>query len=311
MAMDFYSQISSNKRKTYFLFLAFFILIGFLSFVMSLIVDIFYGVGFVFIFSIFGILTIIFAIVSYYNSDKIVVAVSGAKEAPKAQYKQLHNVVEELCISSGLPAPRVFVINDPAINAFATGRDPKHAVVCVTTGCLKRLNREQLQGVIAHELSHIQNYDVLTMTMATVLVGMAILISDMIFRIFWFSSFSGSRGSSKNGGGVAIVIVLVVGILAAVLTPIIANLIKLSISRKREFMADASAVKMTRNPEGLASALEIISHDSNLLKSANKATAHLYISNPLKGQKMMFKNMFSTHPSIDERINVLRGNKHI
>jgi heat shock protein HtpX len=305
--IDFYSQISSNKKKTYFLFIAFFILIGILAYVLSLIIDLFYGIGFVFIFSIFGILTILFAVISYYESDKIVTAVSGAKEAPKEEYKQLHNIVEELCLAAGLPKPRVFIINDSAINAFATGRDPTHAVVCVTTGCLTRLNRDQLQGVIAHELSHIQNYDVRTMTMATVLVGIAVLISDMIIRMFWFG---GPRGDSKNGGGAVVAILIIVGILAAILTPIIANLIKLSISRKREFMADANAVKITRNPEGLASALEVISKDTELLEAANKATAHLYISNPLKGKKMLFQNMFSTHPPITERISALRGIKN-
>jgi heat shock protein HtpX len=306
MAIDFYSQIASNKRKTYFLFIAFFLLIGCLSYLFSIILDMFYGIGVSFVFSIFGIFTIIFAIVSYYNSDKIVTAVSGAKEAPKEQYKQLHNIIEELCIAAGLPKPRIFVINDSAINAFATGRDPQHSVVCVTTGCLTRLNRDQLQGVIAHELSHIQNYDVRTMTMATVLVGLAVMLSDMLVRMFWFG---GPRGNSKENNGGMMAIIIVISILAAILTPLIANLIKLSISRKREFIADANAAKITRNPEGLASALEKISQDKEVLESANKATAHLYIANPLKGQKMMFKNMFSTHPDINERISILRGIK--
>ena len=227
------------------------------------------------------------------------------KEAPKEQFAQLHNIVEELCLASGLPKPRVFVINDTAINAFATGRDPKHAVVCVTTGCLTRLSRDQLQGVIAHELSHIKNYDVRTMTMATVLVGVAVMLSDFLIRMFWYGGFR-SSGNSKDSGGFVIVII-VLSIILAILTPIIAKLITLSISRKREFMADASAIEFTRNPEGLASALEVISKDTEPLEAANKATAHLYIANPLKGQKLWMKSLFSTHPPIDERIKAIRG----
>ncbi len=305
--MDFYSTISHNKKMTYVLFLMFFLLIGFLSLIFSFVLDIYFGAGFIFFFSIFGILTIIFALASYYNSDKIVVKVTGAREAPKEQFKQLHNIVEELCLSSGLPKPRVFVMQDPSINAFATGRDPNHAVVCVTIGCLERLNREQLQGVVAHELSHIKNYDVRTMTLATVLVGITVLLSDMLIRMFIFGSISGSRGS-KNAGGI-IIIAILVSILMAILTPLVAKMITFAISRKREFGADASAVEMTRNPLGLASALEIISKDPRPLSNANKATAHLYISNPFKGKTGFVTKLFSTHPPIEERINALKGKK--
>jgi heat shock protein HtpX len=300
--MDFYKEISHNKKMTYLLFLMFFILIGILSYVISFALDFVFGFSFIFIFSIFGILSILFAVVAYYNSDKIVTKVSGAKEAPKEQFKQLHNIVEELCLASGLPKPKVFVINDTAINAFATGRDPEHAVVCITIGCLQRLNRDQLQGVIAHELSHIQNYDVRTMTIATVLVGMAVLISDFLFRMFIFGSFRNSN--SKDSGGL-IIVVIVVAVVLAILTPIIARMISFAISRKAEFSADATAVKLTRNPLGLASALEVISKDTEKLESANKATAHLYIANPLKGQKLFLKNLFSTHPDINLRIEKL------
>jgi heat shock protein HtpX len=304
--MDFYGQVSHNKKMTFVLFLMFFLLIGFLSFIFSLVLDFYYGAGFILFFSIFGILTVLFSIISYYNSDKIVTKITGAREAPKKEFKQLYNVVEELCIASGLIMPRIFVINDPAINAFATGRDPEHAVVCFTIGCLQKLNREQLQGVAAHELSHIKNYDVRTMTLATVLVGITVLLSDLLIRMFIFGSISGSRGSKNSGGGI-IVIAIVVSIILAIVTPLVAKMITFAISRKREFMADASAAEMTRNPQGLASALEIISKDSNLLKSANKATAHLYISNPLSGQKVFLKGLFSTHPPLNDRINALRG----
>jgi heat shock protein HtpX len=306
MSMDFYSQISSNKRKTIMLFVAFFILIGFLAFVFSVVIDLYMGFGLMLYFTIFGVLTIVFALVSYYSCDSIVTAVSGAKEAPFEEYKQLHNIVEELTLASGLPKPRIYVINDTAINAFATGRNPQHAIVCVTTGCLQRLKRDQLQGVIAHELSHIRNYDVRTMTIATVLVGMAVLLSDMMFRMFLFGAFRGNS-DSKNGG--IVIVIIVVAIILAILTPIIAKLITLSISRKREFVADASAVEMTRNPEGLAGALEAISKDMEPLEAANKATAHLYIANPLKGQKLFMASWFSTHPPIEARIAALRGQK--
>jgi heat shock protein HtpX len=309
--MDFYSQISKNNKKTYFLFLLFFILFGLLAGALSFALSFylasessyFSGV-FIAIFAFFGILMIIFSIISYYSSDKIVTAVSGAKLAPQEQFAVLHNVVEEMCIASGVPKPRIYVINDTAINAFAAGRDPKHAIVCVTTGCLTRLNRNQLQGVIAHELSHIKNYDVRTMTIAAVLVGMAVLISDMLFRMFIYGGF---RSSNSKNGGYEVIIAIAVAIIAVILTPIIAKIITLSISRKREFVADASAIEMTRNPEGLASALEAISKDVEPLEAANKATAHLYIANPLKGQKLMLKSLFSTHPPIDERIRAIRG----
>jgi len=306
MPIDFYSQISRNKRNTIFLFLAFFILIGILAWIISYILEYFVGIGFIFIFSIFGVFSIIFAVASYYSCDKIVTAISGAHEAPREQYKQLYNIVEELSLASGLPLPRVFVINDTAINAFATGRNPQHSVVCVTTGALTRLSRDQLQGVLAHELSHIRNYDIRTMTVATVLVGIAVLLSDLLLRFFWFGGTRGSGNSDSKSGGIVIAM-LVVGIILAIITPIIAQLIQLSVSRKREFMADAGSVEMTRNPEGLASALEVISKDKEPLEAANKATAHLYIANPLKGQKLWMASLFSTHPPIEERIRILRG----
>lgn len=305
MAMDFYSQISHNKKMTYVLFLMFFLLIGFLSFIFSLILDLYMGIGFIFFFSIFGILTIIFSIVSYYNSDKIVIATTGAIEVKKEQNPRLHNIIEELCLASGLPKPRIFVINDPAINAFATGRDPAHGVVCFTTGCLTRLNREQLQGVAAHELAHIRNYDIRTMTVATVLVGITVLLSDFLIRMFIFGSFN----NSSNRDPKIFIVAVIVAIILAILTPIVAKMITFAISRSREFAADATAVEFTRNSEGLASALEVINNDNKVLINANKATAHMYISNPLKGKKVWLKNWFSTHPDINSRISKLRSIK--
>ncbi len=306
MAIDFYAQISENKKMTYFLFAAFFILIGILAFFISYILGGFNIYGFTY-FTIFGILIIIFALISYYTCDSIVTRVSGAKEANPKDYKQLYNVVEELSIAGGIPMPKVFIIEDSAINAFATGRDPTHAVVCVTMGCLNRLTRDELQGVVAHELSHIKNYDIRTMTIATVLVGIAVLLSDLILRFTLFSPHSNSDSKDNK----MFFVLIIVALILAALTPLIANLIKLSVSRKREFMADASAVELTRNPNGLADALEKISEDTEPLEVANKATAHLYISDPLKNSKgLWLKNMFSTHPPLEERINILRGIKN-
>jgi len=306
MPIDFYQQISSNKKKTYLLFLVFFLLIGVLAAIISYLLGGVSIVGGIFL-TIFGILTIVFALISYYTCDSIVTFISSAKQADPIRHKLLLNIVEEMVLASGLPQPRVFVIEDTAINAFATGRDPQHAVICVTSGCLSRLNREQLQGVIAHELSHIKNYDVRTMTIATVLVGISVLLSDFLLR-FALHSFRGNSDSKDARLGI---IILVIGVVLAILTPFIAQLIQLSISRKREYVADASAVELTRNPEGLASALETISKDTEPLEAANKATAHLYISDPLKNTKgLWLKNMFATHPPIEERISLLRGIKN-
>lgn len=307
MAMDFYGRINGNKRTTYLLFLVFFILIGVLAAIISFAIDWYVGFGFFPILSLFGILSILFAIISYYSSGSIVTAISGAKEADPVKHKVLFNVVDEMCIAAGLPHPKVFVIEDSAINAFATGRDPKSAIVCVTTGALTRLNRDELEGVIAHELSHVRFYDIRTMTVAAVLVGIAVLLSDLILRMVFFSR-GGSNDSRDNG--YIFIILLVVGVVLAILTPIIAQIINFAISRKREFSADAGSVELTRNPLGLASALEKIKKDTEPLEAANKATAHLYIANPLKGQKLWMQELFQTHPPIDQRIAALKGMKN-
>lgn len=304
MAMDFYKTISDNKNATYGLFVIFFILIGILAGIISFVISSYFQGGFFPIFSVLGILIIIFSIISYYASGSIITAISGAKEADPVKFKQLYNIIEELKIASGIPMPKVFIIEDTAINAFAAGRDPQHALVCVTTGCLTRLNRDELQGVIAHELSHVRFYDIRTMTVASVLVGIAVLLSDVMWRI----SFSGSSRDEKNGQ--MLILIMLGTIILAVLTPIIAQIINYSISRKREFAADAGAAELTRNPLGLASALEKINKDTEILEVANKATAHLYISNPLKGQKLWMMSLFSTHPPIQARIDALKGMKY-
>ncbi len=297
--MNFYGEISSNNRMTFFLFIIFFALLFVLGYVVSFALN-----SYIFI-PIFGFIAIIYILVSYYASDSIVTAISGAKLAGENQFETLHHVVEEMAIAAGLPKPRVFVIDDTAINAFATGRNPRHAVICVTTGCLTRLNRAQLTGVVAHEMSHIRNYDIKVMTIAAILVGVTVLLSDLLLRMFLFGSVK-SNSNSKEGNGLMIV-AIAVGLILAVLTPLIAQLINFAISRKREYLADASAAQLTRYPEGLASALEAISKDKEVLEAANKATAHLYIANPLKGQKLWMQSLFDTHPPIESRIAKLRA----
>jgi len=299
LALSFYEQISANRRTTIFLFVAFFFLIILLGIVVSFILESY------FIVPLFGIIAIFYILISYYKSDSIITAISGAKLADPKEFRQLHNIVEEMSIASGQPKPRVYVIKDTAINAFATGRDPKHAVVCVTTGCLSRLNREELTGVIAHELSHIKNYDIRLMTMAAILVGLAVLLSDFLLRMFLWGGVGRSR-SDKNAGGIMLA-AIALGLLLAILTPFIAQAIKLAISRQREYLADASAVQLTRYPLGLANALRKIGADKEPLEAANKATAHLYIANPLKGQKIWMKSLFATHPPINDRISKIEA----
>ncbi len=292
-----YTQIDSNKRKTRILigiFLAFFIAIGVVLEQMG------YGYESIIIAIVFSGFT---SIVSYYHSDKVALRSTGAKEITKNDNPYVYRMVENLCIASGMPMPKVHIINSPALNAFATGRDPKHASIALTTGIINALENEELEGVIAHELSHVKNYDIRVMTIVVVMVGAIAILSDMFFR---FRLFGGGRDNNRSsGGGQLGTILAIVGIALLILSPIIAELIKLAVSRKREYLADASSALMTRYPEGLARALEKIAASKEALKTANAATAHLFISNPFKGRKA--KNYFSTHPPIQDRIAKLRG----
>lgn len=253
------------------------------------------------------IISILMSFGSYWYSDKVALAISGAKEVAHNDNPELYHIVENLCITAGLPVPKIYIIQDAAPNAFATGRDPEHSVVAVTTGLLERLNRTELEGVISHELSHVGNYDIRLMTIVVVLVGLVALMSDFFIRFTWFGGLRGRDRDREEGGGQLQIILFVVGIVLALISPIAATLIQLSISRKREFLADANGALLTRYPEGLASALEKISSDTHLLKRANKATAHLYIENPLKERKGLFNGLFNTHPSVAERIAKLRA----
>jgi heat shock protein HtpX len=297
-----YSTQSSNVFKTWMLMALFLTIIIFLGWFLSL----YYGspdiLYFAFGFSVF------MNFLSYWFSDKIVLKISGAKEALKEEYYDLYTSVENLAITSGLPMPKVYVIEDPAPNAFATGRNEKHATVAFTTGLLQILNKAELEGVIAHELAHVKNKDILLQSVVVVLVGFITMLSDIFIR----STFFGGRDRDNKAGG----IMLIVGIVLLILSPIIAMLIQLAISRKREFLADATGALMTRYPDGLASALTKISQHAQPLARANHATAHLFISDPYKEQDeeghakiSFFHKLFLTHPPVQERVNALLGKK--
>jgi len=296
-----YNQIDSNKRKTLLLiaiFITFIIAIGYF-------VGVYLGYGSGYLIGAL-ILSLVMSLTSYYKGDKIALASTGAKAVVKKDNPYVYRMVENLCITAGVPTPKVYIIDSPAMNAFATGRDPEHASIALTTGIISALENEELEGVIAHELSHIKNYDIRLMTIVVVLVGTIALLSNWFFRARLFGIGGGNRRSSgSSGGGKFGAIIMVVGIVLLILSPIVAEIIKLAISRKREYLADASGSLLTRYPEGLASALEKISKSNKPLKTASAATSHLFISNPLKKTGGMNK-LFSTHPPIIDRINKLR-----
>lgn len=296
-----YTHQSANKRKTWFLMTIFLIVVIGIGWFFGYIYDNPYILYIAVAFSL------IMNVTSYWYSDKLVIKISGAKPANRKEHFDLFTTVENLSITAGLPMPRVFIIPDDAPNAFATGRNPEHAVVAVTTGLLAMLEKNELEGVIAHELSHIGNRDMLVSTVAVVLVGFIALLSDMFLRYTFF--FGGGRG--RRDGGQLGIILLLVGIGLAILSPIIASLMHLAISRKREFLADASGALLTRYPEGLASALKKIASYSAPMKKANHATAHLYISNPFgsKEKKKFLTKMFMTHPHVEDRVRALLGDR--
>ncbi|PIR59137.1 MAG: zinc metalloprotease HtpX [Candidatus Pacebacteria bacterium CG10_big_fil_rev_8_21_14_0_10_56_10] len=299
--MTHYQLIQSNKTKSWLIVVLFVAFVVAVAYLMTL--------GFGFGLELVGIALIfsgLMSFASYWWSDKIILGISGARPADREEFFDFFTVAENLSIGQRIKMPRLYVIDDSAMNAFATGRDPDHAVVCATTGLLKRLERAEIEGVVAHELSHISNYDIRLMSIVTILVGLVSLLADMMLRMTLFGG--ARRRSDSRSGGQLQVLLLVVGLMLALLSPIIAQLIKLAISRRREFLADASAVGMTRNPRGLMNALSKISRDTEPLEAANKATAHLYIDNPLKnihGGVGMFAKLFQTHPPVDERISAL------
>lgn len=299
--MNHYQAIAANQQKSWLIIGLFIAFIGVASYVMTQAFG--YGLDMV---GMALILAGVLSFASYWFSDRIILSISGARLATRDEFFDYYTVAENLVMSQRMPMPKLYVIEDTAMNAFATGRDPEHAVVVVTTGLLQRLNRSEIEGVVAHELSHVQNYDIRLMAIVTVLVGLVALLADWLLRMtFW----GGRRRRNDNEGQLGMIL-FVVGLVMALLSPLIAQLIQLAISRRREFLADASGVGMTKNPEALARALVKISQDREPLEAANKATAHLYFSDPLKnahGAVSLFANLFQTHPPIEQRIAALRG----
>ena len=298
--MGMYEEISANKRNSWLLVAAVTAVLVILGYLLGE----YWGNGYVGLGFAVGIATIM-SLSAYYNGAKMVLAISRARRIEKKDHPQLFNVVEELAIAGGVPVPAIYIIDDSAPNAFATGRDPEHAAVAITTGLLEKLNRDELQGVMAHELSHVGNRDILFATMVGIMVGSIVLISDFFLRsMIWGGGRRRSRSNDKGGGQGILVLVAVV---FAILAPVFAKLLQLAVSRQREYLADASAAQLTRYPEALASALEKIAGDREVLEVANRATQHLYIVNPIKPFEKRAKSLFSTHPPIEERVARLRS----
>lgn len=301
MAVTIYSQIDANRSRSLFIMAFFTLFIAMVAFIFGKASG--YGVSFTGIALIFAGLT---SLGSYYWGDKLVLAMSGAHLADRKKDFDLFTVVENISIAAGIPKPKVYVIEDSAMNAFATGRDPNHAVICTTRGLLDKLTRRELEGVIAHELSHIQNFDTRVMAIVAVLAGTVVFLADWFMRMLWWGA--GRSRDREERGGVGSIFMLL-GIVFAILSPLIATLIQLAVSRRREFLADASGALLTRNPDVLADALEKIAGDRHVLHSASNATAHLFIENPFKGKssKAWFSSLFNTHPPVEERIKILRA----
>lgn len=300
--MTHYQVVAQNKRRSTVVVLAFISFVAVASYAMAR--GLGYGLDFV------GgalILSGLMSFASYWWSDKIILGISGAREAKREEFFDFYTVAENIALGQRLPMPRLYVIEDTAINAFATGRDPEHAVVCATTGLLNKLDRSETEAVIAHEIAHIKNYDIRLMSIVSILVGLVALLSDWFLRMTRWGG--GRKRSRDNDSGQLQMIFFVVGLVLALLSPLIAQFIKLALSRHREHLADSSGVAMTKNPRGLIKALQKIDRDQEPLEAANKATAHLYISNPLKnvhGGVGMFAKMFMTHPPVEERISALK-----
>lgn len=304
---NIYEAVSANKRKSTAILILFVLFATAAVYVLAQAFEVYLGYepGGLWIIGLALIVSSLMSLGSYWYSDKIVLSISGARPADRNREFNFYTVVENLAIGTGLPKPNLYVIEDSAPNAFATGRDPEHAVICATTGLLQKLDRTELEGVLAHELSHIRNYDTRLMSIVSVLVGMVALLADWFLRIGYRSGRVRERERGQMGA-----IFLILGLIFAILSPIIAQLIQLTISRRREFTADASAVSITRQPQGLISALKKISQDHEPLEEANKATAHLYFVNPFKekieGGVGWFANLFNTHPPVEERIKALQ-----
>ena len=299
-AVLIYDRIATNRRTTILLMALFFIIVAGASIAFGLALGLPPGISPVIIVFVLG-----FLVFSYFGSSSVALNVAGAREVTGDEDRELTRLVENLSIGSGLPMPKVYVIEDMSMNAFATGRDPKHASVAVTRGLMNRLERRELEGVLAHEMSHIGNRDTLVMTVVVVLLGVLALLADLGLRLTWYGAGSRRSYGDKNSKGQGIIIVVAIAFL--ILSPIIARLISFAVSRQREYLADASGALLTRNPDALARALEKISLDTDPLDQATKATEHLYIVNPLTKHKSSLNSLFSTHPPIEDRILLLRA----
>jgi heat shock protein HtpX len=306
MAETFYSQIAANRRNSLLLAVFVMALFGLLGFAIG------YAIagsasGAVVVMTIAILIGGLAALGSYFAGDSIVLSVSGAKEVDEASAPQLLNVVREMAIAANVPMPKVYLIDDTAPNAFATGRDPKHASVAITTGLLEKLDREELQGVMGHELSHVRNFDIRFAMIVGVLVGSIALMADFFLRFsFWGGNRRSSNDRDSGGGGGLQAIMVVVAIVLSILAPIAARLVQLAVNRQREYLADASSVQLTRNPHGIERALAKISSDTEVLEVANRATQHMYFTNPIKKFEQRASGLFSTHPATLDRINRLR-----
>lgn len=302
---SFYTQIGANRRNSFLLAAVVVVLFGLLGFT----------IGYAIAGSTSGAIAVmafalgigaVSGIGSYFSGDKLVLAVSGAREISEDQAPQLMNVIRELTIAANVPMPTVYVIDDTAPNAFATGRDPNHASVAITTGLLEKLDREELQGVIGHELSHVRNFDIRFSLIVGVMVGTIAILADFFLRFTFWGGMSGRRSSNREGGNSAQAIVAIIAIILAILAPIISRFIQLAVSRQREYLADASSVELTRNPYGLERALAKIATDQEVLEVANRGTQHMYFTNPIKKFEARSSGLMDTHPPILDRINRLR-----
>ncbi len=296
--MNIYSQITANKAKSWLIIILFVIFITTLVYIFGRA----QGSGLAFA-GIALVISGIMSLGSYYYSDKLILTMANAHEIKKKDSPELFRIVENLAIGDGVPVPKVYIADDPTPNAFATGRDPQHAVVCVNQGLLERLNKVELEGVIAHELSHVKNYDTRLMSIVIILVGMVSILADIFLRSLWF------RNDDNDSRGNSGAVFMLIGVVLAIISPLIAMLIQLAVSRKREFLADASGALLTRYPQGLASALEKISQNKRPSPTANNATSSLYIVNPFTGKEAQnwFSGLFNTHPPVEERIKILRA----
>lgn len=301
--MTHYQLVATNKFKSWLVMAGFMVFVSVVAYALAWALggdsNVWLGMALIF--------TGVSSFVSYWYSDRMILAISGAKPAKRDEWFDFYTVAENIASGQQLPVPKLYVLDDTSMNAFATGRDPKHAVVCATTGLLTRLNRSEVEGVVAHELSHVRNYDTLLMSIVATLVGSIVLITDWVSHSMFWGAVIGDDDDRKDRGPVGMIVLLVVIVVA----PIVGTLIQLAISRRREFLADADAVAMTKNPEGLIKALTKLSQDKEPLEAANKATAHLYIVNPLanlnKDARGSFANLFATHPPMTQRIAALQS----